>query len=164
MAHVEIKLGTATVKMTGIEFLIFGERYLLAEEALGESDEEVWFDPIPYQLLCQSLELHLKAFIWLCDDLPRNKFRGKYGHDLSKMWMHAKSRGVGKYCTVTKRRNESIEFLSPFYKERKFSYLDLSMSWEGIPALRKNRIALPTIRRLCTRLQQSLKTPVLSAS
>lgn len=164
MAGKVVQIGTATVVMTGIEFMTYANRYFDAAEALRGQSSDDWFDPIPYHLLCQSLELHLKSFIWLTDQLARDKYRGKYGHDIGKLWRHAKDRGISKYCATTNLRDETIELVSPFYKDRKFVYLDLSMSYVGIPLLRENGHALTTIRKLCKQLQKSLKKPILRAS
>ena len=164
MTDYAIKVEPATIVMTGIEFMTYANRYFDAEEALHGRVRDEWFDPIPYHLLCQSLELHLKSFIWLTDRLARDRFRRKYGHDIIKLWRHAKDRGITKYCTATQLRNDTINLVGPYYKDRKFGYLDLLMSWEGIPILRANKHVLPTVRRLCKQLQKSLKRPILQAS
>ncbi|MEW8316333.1 MAG: hypothetical protein AB2669_16970 [Candidatus Thiodiazotropha endolucinida] len=164
MTGITVKIGTTTVNMTGIEFMTYANRYFEAAEYLRGHSSEDWFDPIPYHLLCQSLELHLKSYIWLIDRLPRDKYRSKYGHDIAKLWRHSKDRNISKYCADTPLRNDVINLVNPFYKSRKFGYLDLSMSWQGIPLLRKNKQVLPTIRRLCKQLRNSLKQPILRAS
>ncbi len=161
---VVIQAGSATVVMTGIEFMHYGSRYLEAADHLARLKSPVWFDPLPYQLTCQSLELHLKAFIWLSDGLSRNTIKNKYGHDVEKLWRHAKARDLGRYCTPTVARDSAIELLGPYYKNRKFAYLDLSMSWKGIPASRAQPKALVVLSRLCHRLRATLHKPVLSAS
>lgn len=165
MADIVVKVGTATVVMTGIEFMTNANHYLKAAESLANhSASDQWFDPLPYQLLCQSLELHLKSFIWFTDKPSRQKIRNKYGHDIVKLWRHSKSRGINKFCKPTRLRNATIELVGPYYKERKFTYLDLSMSWKGIPKLRANPKSIPTLIRLCKQLQKSLKKPIPNAS
>lgn len=151
--------------MTGVEFMTYANHYLTAAESLAKrTDSGQWFDPLPYQLLCQSLELHLKSFVWFSDKLSRKKIRNKYGHDIVKLWRHCKSRGINQYCTPTKMRDMEIAFVGPYYKARRFAYLDLSMSWEGIPKLRTNPRSIPTLIRLCKQLRKSLRKPILNAS
>jgi hypothetical protein len=150
--------------MTGIEFMQYGNHYLGAAEYPAARETDTWFDPLPYQLLCQSLELHLKSFIWLTDRLTRNTLRNKYGHDIGKLWRHAKERKLSRYCQATKRRDEAVGLLGPYYKARKFAYLDLSMTWEGIPRIRAHPEARPTMMRLCKQLRKSLGKPILNAS
>ena len=165
MAGIVVKIGTANVVMTGIEFMTNANHYLDAAESLiNHSASGRWFDPLPYQLLCQSLELHLKSFIWLTDKHSRDKIRKKYGHDIVKLWRHANARGIARFCTPTELRRKAIELVGPYYKRRKFAYLDLSMSWEGIPNLRANPKAIATLLRLSKQLRKSLEKPILHAS
>ena len=165
MTNVVATIGTATVVMTGIEYMTYANNYLDAAESLINNDSsEQWFDPLPYQLLCQSLELHLKSFIWLTDKHSRDKIKNKYGHDIVKLWRHANTRGIDKYCTSTDLRTKTIELVGPYYKTRKFAYLDLSMSWEGIPKLRSHPKTIGALARLCNRLRKSLNKPILRAS
>ena len=161
---VVIQVGTATVVMAGIEFLQYGSRYLDAAEYLADRKPDSWFDPLPYQLICQSLELHLKAFIWLSDGLSRTTMKNKYGHNIEKLWRHAKERKLARYCLPSKARDDAITLLGPYYKDRRFAYLDLSMSWEGIPRIRAHPKALAVMTRLCRRLKKALHKPVLNAS
>ena len=160
-----MKIEPVTIVMIGVEFMTYGNHYLDAAESLtNHSASEQWFDPLPYQLVCQSLELHLKSFIWLTDKLSRDKIKKDYGHDIVKLWMHSKARGISKFCAPTGLRDRIINLVGPYYKARKFAYLDLSMSWEGIPNLRATPESLPTLMRLCKQLRKSLKKPILDAS
>ena len=159
-----IQVQPATVVMTGIEFMQYANHYLDAAEYLAVRKSAAWFDPLPYQLLCQSLELHLKSFIWLADRVSRKTMKNKYGHDIEKLWRHAKERKVSRYCQPTSSRDEAIRLLGPYYKDRRFAYLDLSMSWEGIPKIRANPEALAIMMRLCRQLKKALHKPILYAS
>src|SRR5262245_22540295 len=136
MPTIVVEAKPVTVVMTGIEFMQYGNRYLDAAEYLVGKEADIWFDPLPYQLLCQSLELHLKSFIWMVDQHSRKKIKDKYGHDIEKLWGDAKERSISSYCKPTKARDQTIALVGPYYKARNFVYLDLSMSWEGIPHLR----------------------------
>ena len=80
---VVIQVQPATVVMTGIEFMQYGDHYLNAAEYLAAREPNAWFDPLPYQLLCQSLELHLKSFIWLADRLSRKTIKKRKGDILN---------------------------------------------------------------------------------
>jgi hypothetical protein len=164
MSSIVIQVQPAVVVMTGIEFMQYGHRYLDAAEHLNSRKSDAWFDPLPYQLLCQSLELYLKSFIWLCDRSSRKTVKNKYGHDIEKLWRHAKERKISRFCRPTRSRDTAIGFLGPYYKDRRFAYLDLSMSWEGIPKIRKRPEALAVLTRLCRQLKKSLHKPILEAS
>lgn len=164
MPGIVVEIKPATVVMTGIEFMQYGNHYLDAAEYLSGRDPDAWFDPLPYQLLCQSLELHLKSFIWLIDRLSRKTIRNKYGHDIEKLWRHAKERGISRYCKPTEVRDRTLALLGPYYRDRKFAYLDLSMAWEGIPKVRAHREARIVMTKLCRQLTKSLRKPILDAS
>lgn len=164
MPGIVVKINPATIVMTGLEFRQYGNYYLDAAEFLLGKDIDNWFDPLPYQLVCQSLELHLKSFIWLVDQNSRKTIKNKYGHDIEKLWHHSKERGIYRYCKPTPARDKAIALVGPYYKNRKFAYLDLSMSWNGIPHLREHPKAKRIILRLCKQLRKSLKNPILNAS
>jgi len=166
MANIVIQVEPGTVVMTGLEFMTYANRYLEASELLIKSKKKTdpWFDPIPYQLVCQSLELHLKSFIWLRKKYTREKIKTKYGHDIEKLWHQAISEGLTKYCKPTDLRNKSIALVGPYYKSRKFTYLDLSMTFTGIKKLRSNPWVTGTLLRLCKRLQKSLHKSIISAA
>lgn len=54
---------TARLEMTGTAFMVYANRYRgAAIGLLSISASTRDFDPVPYFLLCQSLELHLKSF------------------------------------------------------------------------------------------------------
>ena len=164
MPGIVVERKPVTVVMTGIEFMQYGNHYLDAAEYLYAKEPDTWFDPLPYQLLCQSLELYLKSFIWLVDRLSRKTIKNKYRHDIVKLWRHAKERGISRYCKPAKAHDQTLALLGPYYKDRKFAYLDLSMSWEGIPQIRAHPEAKSVITQLCKELRKSLHKPILNAS
>jgi hypothetical protein len=165
MSGIVVEVKPATVVMTGIEFMQYGNHYLDAAEHLASrAAPDAWFDPLPYQLLCQSLEVHLKSFIWLIDRLSRKTIKNKYGHDIEKLWRHAKERRISRYCRPTEARDQTVALLGPYYRDRKFAYLDLSMAWEGIPRIRSHPEARTVLTRFCRQLKRSLCKPILHAS
>ena len=115
-------------------------------------------------MLCQSLELHLKSFIWLVDRIGRDRFRRKYGHDIEKLWRHAKAKGIRKYVGATKLRDSVIALLGPYYKRRQFTYLDLDMAFWGVKNQKRETRAVATLSRLTGQLAQTLRDPILAAS
>ena len=164
MPEIVVEVKPATVVMTGIEFMQYGNHYLDSAEYVSARRSSTWFDPLPYQLFCQSLELHLKSYIWFVDRLRRQTFKTTYGHDMVKLWNHAKERKISRFCKLTEARDSALNLLGPYYKGRKFAYLDLSMSSEGIPELRQHPEAKHVVKRLCKQLQRSLHRPILEAS
>lgn len=59
----------AIITINGVVFTTYANRYLVAGVlAMNDKNLDGKFDPIPYQLLCQSFELRLKAYIWLTEN------------------------------------------------------------------------------------------------
>lgn len=115
------------------------------------------FDPVSYYLLCLSLELHLKSYIWLHDQIGHQKLKKKYGHNIEKLWHHSKTRGIKKYARTTPLRDRVISLVGPYYRNRQFNYLDLDMVFSGFNNLKFEPKALPTLSRLTGQLGKSLQ-------
>jgi hypothetical protein len=95
MANVVVNVGTAHVTMTGISFFQNGGRYRVAALTLLASPQGYeGIDPVQYFLFCQALELQLKSFIWLKEGKTPMQIRCKYGHNIVKLWDHAKARSI----------------------------------------------------------------------
>ena len=165
MANAVIKVKSAHLDMTGTVFMIYANRYRTAAGSwLSTSKREFGFDPVPYYLLCQSLELHLKSFIWLEDRVGTKSIKSKYGHNLEKLWTHAKTRRVDRYARATDLRNRVISLVAPYYRRRQFNYLDLDMVLDGYNNLKSEPKVIPTLKRLTHQLGKSLRQPILKAS
>jgi len=165
MADVVIHAATARINVTGINFLNYAKHYSdCAKCLMSNSNVKMRVDPVPYQLLSQALELNLKAFIWVTEGIGRNTIRNRYGHDLMKLWLHSKSRGIDKYAKVTPLRERSIEVIGPYYKDRKLCYLDIEMMFGGFDKINSEPKLAQTLFRLNVQLNSSLKQPVLRAS
>ena len=122
------------------------------------------FDPVAYQLLCQSLELHLKSFVWLKEQIGRDAIRKEYWHDIEKLWGRSKTIGIESYVRVTGLRDSVIALVGPYYKNRQFTYLDLDMVFSGFKNLKREPRALVTLSRLTGQLAKTLRKPILEAS
>jgi hypothetical protein len=165
VANVVIETKTANITMNGTAFMVYGKRYREAAEVwrrTAKSDRR--FDPVSYQLLCQSLELHLKSFIWLKDGVGNDVMKKRYGHDIAKLWKDAKAKGISKFAKVTPRRDSAIELLSPYYRKRQFNYLDIDMIFRGFREIDREPHALQTMMQLTKQLGASLREPILRAS
>lgn len=161
---VVVKAKAGNITVNGVGYRVYAIWYANAARRLIENPSPGRFDPVPYQLYCQALELHLKSFIWLVDQLPIKKMTNKYGHELAKLWSNSKARGIGRYAKTTSLRDRVITSISPYYAERRLCYFDISMISGGYRSLREDRQIFPVLDRLCAQLAKSLRTPVLSAS
>ena len=106
----------------------------------------------------------MKSFIWLEDRRETKTIKNRYGHNLEKLWEHAKARQVGRYVRATDLRNLVISLVAPYYQKRQFNYLDLDMIFGGYKKLKSEKRIIPVLIRLTYQLGKSLKQPVLKAS
>jgi hypothetical protein len=129
---VHIKPPTGRLNPTGTTLRSYADRYgEAALVVLRNSPPKKQFDPVPYYLLCLSLELQLKAFLWLKDGIGHKTMKKKYAHDIEKLWRRAKKRGIDKYARATKPRDDVIALVGPYYKKRQFNYVDMDMIFSG---------------------------------
>ncbi len=160
-----LEVHPAKIIITGVNFLNYASRYreaAMAATYIKNKDKK--FDPVPYQLFCQSLELYLKSFIWLHDQIGRNTIRNRYGHNIPKLWEHSKDRGIHKHAKITPLREKVIKLVGPYYKNRKFCYLDIDMIFDGYKDLKSEPKAIQTLSRLTSQLGVALYRPVYDAS
>ena len=165
MTDVVIQMELFHFKLTGVKYMMYANRYREAAVALHlRPPANDGFDPIVYQLFCQSLELHLKSFIWLMDQNSVEKIEKKYRHNLQKLWSRAKMRGIHQYAVTTPLRDEVITFINPYYNNRQFSYLDLDMVNKGYHTLKIEPKIVHALNRLTKQLSKSLRNSILCAS
>lgn len=165
MANVVIQADSITVVITGVNFRKYAIRYHRAVQVYLDTEEEkLPFDPIPYQLVCQSIELHLKSFIWMKEKYGRNRFRDEYGHNIIKLWQDCKERNIDEYIEYGRQENSAIEQIGNEYKKRQFCYLDLDMTYDVFPILKSKPEILEALVHLSQQLGEKLKRPLYDAS
>jgi hypothetical protein len=164
MPNIVVKVSPATLRMTGLNYMTYANRYCAAAQHLESVNSNGDFDPVIYHLYCLSLELHLKSFIWLRDGLTHSAIKKKYDHKIRKLWADAKLRGIVRFAAATTLRDRVIRLVGPFYEKRRFVYLDLAMIFRGFAKLRDNPRAIGTLRRLDIQLSSSLHQKILDAT
>jgi hypothetical protein len=164
MANIQIQVEAGHVEMTGTAFMVYANRYHdAAIKCLSVKRDVPGFDPVPYYLLCQSLELYLKSYIWLVDRIGAKTIKHRYGHRLEALWADAKALGIGRYARATSQRDRVIRLIGPFYSGRQLSYLDLEMLFRGYPALAAEPAVIPVLKRLTAQLGRALHGRILGA-
>ena len=165
MTNVVLQIEPITVVVTGVNFRNYAIRYHRAAQIYLETEEEkLPFDPIPYQLVCQSIELHLKSFIWMKEKYGRKRFIDEYRHNIIKLWKDCKERNINEYIKYSRIENSAIEQIGNEYKSRQFCYLDLDMMSDVFPALTSKPEILETLVQLSEQLGEKLKNPLYKAS
>lgn len=164
MENVVLQIEPITTIVTGVNFRNYAIRYHRAAQIYLETEEELPFDPIPYQLVCQSIELHLKSFIWMKERYGRKRFKDEYGHNLIKLWKDCKEGNIDEYIKYSRIENSAIEQIGNEYKKRQFCYLDLDMTYDVFPVLTTKPEILKTLVHLSEQLGEKLKRPLYKAS
>jgi hypothetical protein len=160
-----IEAKTSHTNVTGINFLCYAKRYQDAAGAVKESqNSQIGLDIVPFQLASQSLELLLKSYIWYSDDIGTQKIRKKYGHDIVKLWNHAKSKGIVEHLNSVEHRDSVISIIGKYYKDKQLCYLDLEMIHEGYEELKALPESLNILCELNNELLVVLKPLMFEAS
>ncbi|HET8759865.1 MAG TPA: hypothetical protein VFN94_02280, partial [Nitrospiria bacterium] len=165
VATITVQVGTAHLDTTGMSLMQYARHYRAAGLlCVSKATKISGFDPVPYQLLCQSLELQLKAHIWLVDRLRRDQLRDKYRHNLEKLWADAKSKRISQYASPTPLREAVIALVAPYYRQRQFNYLDIDMMFRGYKSLKAKPKALSCLARLTGCLDRTMYQSIVKAS
>lgn len=144
---------------TGTYFNDYARKYRCAAVASSElvlNETNKSLDIVSLQLLCQSLELHLKFFIWYTDDKDSKAIKKQYGHNIGKLWEHGKEKDLLNFVAVTDLMDKAVEIVSPYYKDKQFCYLDCEMSHEGQDELRRHPNLVEVLLELTKLLEDSL--------
>jgi hypothetical protein len=116
-----VEVPTAYIDIGPFGFHKYAIEYQLAANAITTEQS---FSPVPYYLLCRSIELGLKAYL-LTRGFSRSDLK-KIGHNLSKLLKISKRRGITKYCSFSQHEEEAIRRANVVYKSKAFEYYDLS--------------------------------------
>ena len=64
------------------------------------------FSPVKYYLVCHSIELSLKSFLFSAGF--KKKHRKQLGHDLEKALIAAEENGLGSHLVITQNEREAL--------------------------------------------------------
>ena len=89
------------------------------------------FSPVPYYLICRSVELALKAFL-LAKGVPEEKLRRKtLGHDLEKVLNKAISMGLDKVVSISPQHKMELRKANNYYASKGFEYFEVIRAVTG---------------------------------
>ena len=139
--EIVVKVGTATVRMGPVGFALYAEEFYIAGSSIpahSKGKGNTTFSPVPYYLMCRSLELILKAYL-LAEHWPIEKLKNQYGHNLDKLWSAAISCGLSNILgTYSPNFEEDLTNANLYYKGKAFEYFDFSRwahGYENLPPL-----------------------------
>jgi hypothetical protein len=80
------------------------------------------FSPVPYYLICHSIELSLKSFLFTAG---YNKAgRRKLNHDLEKAFRSAEENGLGSHLQITANDRVLLQSANKLYPKKEFEYFE----------------------------------------
>ena len=155
MANVVIQVPTARITMGPTGFIIYAQDFLDAYKAYTP---EKPFSPANYYLVCRSIELSLKSYL-LLKNMPINKVKRKFGHDLHKILRKAKELGIDTVVNISTEEKNEIEKADGWYNRKGFEYFD-------VRNIAKNKNTLPNLEVLLDLADRLITTlnPICSSS
>lgn len=125
--------GGVVIKMTPIGLHRFAQEYL---SIVRIPEKNTPFSPVPYFLICRSIELSLKAFLRV-KNIPMSKLRKKgiYGHDLETLLNNAKKLGIDRCVPFTKNIQKEIRKANEYYNNKEFEYYEALSGMKGYTEL-----------------------------
>lgn len=141
-----VQIGPATVRMRPVGFALYAEEFFIAgvsipQDARGRGDTT--FTPVPYYLLCRSLELVLKAYLLAENVADEEKLKKGFGHDLERLWRKAKDHSIGRVLGTSAPHFETdLASANRYYKDKVFEYFDFgrwAQNYEELPPFERFR-------------------------
>ena len=80
------------------------------------------FSPIPYYLICHSIELSLKSFLFTAGF--KKKDRKKLNHDLVKALKVAEENGLNTHLEIETNERGALEKANRLYPKKEFEYFE----------------------------------------
>jgi len=111
------------------------------------------FSPVPYYLICRSVELALKAFL-LAQGVPKRTLKERtLGHDLEKVLKKAVSLGLDQVVSITPQHKEELGKANNYYASKGFEYFEVTRAATGYPNLPDLRVLSDFASLLITKLK-----------
>ena len=98
------------------------------------------FSPVPYYLVCRTIELGLKAYLLATGDQTPD-LAGLYGHNMTKALREADQRGLSAHAAVSDQTIEEVVKADAYYASKGFESFQI---WHAANKYRD----LPDIRVL----------------
>ncbi len=134
----------------------FASQFLRAARAVVLSDRP--FSPVACFLVCQSIELSLKAFL-LIHHVPKPELKS-LGHDLVKLLSRAQSLDLGALVSPTAEQQREVQAANRYYKGNVLRYFEVTEAVTGY----EHKPRLEVLLSVASALVETLGQPCLSAT
>jgi len=130
-----VHVAPATARISPLGFLTYARDFLQAEASFVDPGR---YSPVPYFLICQSIELALKAFL-LARGLEVADAKNDIGHDLGLALEKAREAELGGTVRVSTEVEAAVARATAYYKDGKrfqyFRVIDAVRSYPDLPDL-----------------------------
>lgn len=121
--------------------------------AMSYKNESKRFSPVPYYLLCHSIELSFKSFLFTAG--YKSKDRKKINHDLDKALDNSEKAGLNDHIDITQDDRELISNINKLYEKKQFEYYEkLEVVYDPI------KVDLDELASFAHRLLEAIEKPV----
>jgi hypothetical protein len=110
----------AVVHLDGYWLWHYATDYFAAYQAFEAPKNR--FSPVPYFLICRSIELSLKSFLFSAGF--KKKDRKKLNHDLEKALSAAEDNGLHTFLEITLEDREALKKAIKLYPKKEFEYFE----------------------------------------
>lgn len=136
--QIVVSLPGIEVNLSCLAFWLVGTHFEEAAVLFKQAHEG--FSLVPYFLLCQAIELGLKAFLLLKKSNRRQLRTTDGGHNLTKLLATAEQRGLANIVSFTPDEKAVIDTVSKHYaakgdRGKQLQYMDFGMALKGFKEL-----------------------------
>ncbi|NLD47027.1 MAG: hypothetical protein GX660_07485 [Clostridiaceae bacterium] len=159
MSNIVIKVEPVSILISPMGFLHYASEFLGAAQKIKTDSN---FSPVPYYLVCRSIELALKAYL-----LAKNPYykkilpkKNELGHNLENILEKTISEGLDKIISISPKDKEELRKANYYYSKKGFEYFELPMALEG-----KSKLPdIETLSGFASILTKNLKPICLKAT
>jgi HEPN domain-containing protein len=150
MGNYVLKAELGVLHISPLGFHRYASEFLRAAQGFKISDG---FSPVPYYLICRSIELALKSFL-LAKGVPKRTLKErKLSHNLEKVLKKAVSLGLDKVISIPPQHKEELRKANTYYDSKGFEYFEVTSAAIGYPNLPDLRVLSDLASFLITRLK-----------
>jgi len=150
MTNIVLKPETGKIFISPLGFLIYAEDFL---KAYNKYDIDKSFTPVPYYLVCRSIELSLKGFL-IAKGIKKNDLKSNnLGHDLKKVLAEAIKKDLNSICLISDKQKQEIEKANNWYQRKGFEYFDLQNIIDGTKTLPNLKVLETVANKLISNLK-----------
>ena len=102
--NIMIQAEPIVININPFGFHKYAQEFLRAEEAFQATDN---FSPVPYYLLCRSIELSLKAYL-LLKGYKKEYLKRKIGHNLKKLLSKVQELNIREIIAISIEESDNI--------------------------------------------------------